>query len=160
MHAPREAPPSKMIAHGKNIKHGTTMVKRTGRTRTLLGSCVQTVDTDNWGSSRRMFSKKTNFKFKAKFPDPRGHAEKRPAHCSLEFGPNSAVQAKEGAEGSVTNDSQMISKKITKSFIGVSYRRCSIGLAAVNSHTWAQSSLLAQGLNLREGGHSDQTRWP
>ena len=58
-----------------------------------------------------MFSKKTNFKFKAKFPDPRGHAEKRPAHCSLEFGPNSAVQAKEGAEGSVTNDSQMISKK-------------------------------------------------
>jgi hypothetical protein len=35
-------------------------------------------------------SKKTNLQFKVKFPDPRRHAEKRPAHCSLGLGPDRA----------------------------------------------------------------------
>ena len=49
----------------------------------------------------------------------------------------------------------MISKFDKIFIIGVSYR---IGFTAANGHTWAQFIILAQGLNLREGGHSDQIR--
>ena len=68
MHAPCEAPPSNKIAHGRNIQTCHSLSRTNGTMRTLLKSCVQIVDTDNWEYHRGgFFQKRRTFKFKARF---------------------------------------------------------------------------------------------